>query len=536
LGIAGRASRSTEPENDLMRPWREAAWIAAYGLSWWLGYHVSTDYWFLPAGLRFACLWAAPRRLWPWLAASEFAAILVVVLQGSGYRTWPGFVLGVFAPWLVHAGAIAIANPAQDARDPDTPWRMGRLLLAMLGAALLTACLLTAMSFAETGPEFSDPLLHVLRFAIGDFIAMLIVVPIWLHVSTSRLAGAAGIARDLALFFVPLLALVLLVPALRSRAVVYLGLLALLPMIFLVFRHGWKGGGWTLAFTSVVLYASGELLHAPVTREVMQLFLAVVGAISLMLGASVTALRSARDALSARNEALAVQAAELRALSQRLVRAQEDEQRRIAQELQGELEQGMTTLGTRLGMLARTPLEPAQMAAVDSLRGLTQDIQASVRDVLTQVRPMVLDRHGLEHALRAGPIRDLLTDAEVRFDVLVRGALSELDADVQSAIYRICQEAALDCVRRQRGRRFELALRVVGIGSGQHAVELDLGCGLADADGGNDGADAPVDLLPGTRDRVLALGGDYRCKVDAGTLRHEVRFVAGDGAAPARPG
>ena len=75
-----------------------------------------------------------------------------------------------------------------------------------------------------------------------------------------------------------------------------------------------------------------------------------------MLGAAVRALRQARDALAERNAALAAQALEMRALGERLVRAQEDEQRRVALELQGELEQGMTALGTRLGLLARTPL------------------------------------------------------------------------------------------------------------------------------------------------------------------------------------
>ena len=94
---------------ELRRPWREAGWVLAYGVSWVLGFFVSIHYWFLPAGLRFACLWYAPRRLWSWLALSEFAAIVLVVLQTEGYRTWSGFALGVVLPWLTHAAVVLIA-------------------------------------------------------------------------------------------------------------------------------------------------------------------------------------------------------------------------------------------------------------------------------------------------------------------------------------------------------------------------------------------------------------------------------------------
>lgn len=510
---------------DLARTAREALAIVVYATAWWLGYHVSTDYWFLPAGLRFVSLLATPRRLWAWLALSEFVAIVTIVLQGAGYRTWLGFVLGVFGPWLIHASVVAVADRSGLLREPDTPRRMGRLLLAMLVAALVTAALLTAMRFIEDPGTFSDPLLYLLRFSIGDYIAMLIVTPLWLHASTRRLAGTRAILFDLAVLYLPLLALVLLVPALRSHAITYIGLLALVPMVFMVFRHGWEGAGWSLACTSVALYAIGEALDMRVTQDVMQVFLALVGSISLMLGAAIVALRNARDELARRNDALAAQADELRALSERLVRAQEDEQRRIARELQGELEQGMTALGTRLGMLARTPLEPAQIAAVDSLRSLAQDIHASVREVLHHVRPVALDRHGLEHALRAGPIRDLLADAEVQFDLRVRGSLAVLDADVQGALYRICQEAAVDCVRQRRGRRFSIDLRTSGLKPGQHAVELEVGYGPLPEPWAEDDAAAVPELLPGTRDRVFALGGRYRCFVEDDAIRHRVEFV-----------
>src|SRR5688500_1535452 len=184
----------------------------------------------------------------------------------------------------------------------------------------------------------------------------------------------------------------------------------------------------------------------------------------------------------------------------------------------------MTALGTRLGMLARTPLEPAQMAAVDSLRGLTQDIHASMRDVLVHLRPVALDRHGLQQALHAGPVRDLVTDAGLHYLLLIDGDPAGLDPDVQAALYRICQEAATDCVRRQRSSRFDVELRVESTPQQQRAVRLRVEYDVEAASAARTASSGDENGLPRTRDRVAALGGAYHCRHESFAIRHEVSF------------
>jgi glucose-6-phosphate-specific signal transduction histidine kinase len=164
------------------------------------------------------------------------------------------------------------------------------------------------------------------------------------------------------------------------------------------------------------------------------------------------------------------------------------------------------------------------MAAVDTLRGLTQDVNASMRGVLMRLRPGALDRLGLERALRQGPIQDLLSDAEVVCNIRVRGDVSALDDDAQSAIYRIFQEAANDCVRRAYSRRIDVRL-CADYARGTHfdillQVRYDV-----DTRRGGDSATATAVELPGIRDRVLALGGQYRADLTAGDLLHHVHFV-----------
>jgi glucose-6-phosphate-specific signal transduction histidine kinase len=503
---------------------REAAGLLFYALAWIAGYYVSTDYWFLPAGLRFATLWCAPRRLWPWLAVAEFAAIAVVVSRGAGYGSPLAMLLGTVMPWATHAAVIALGGGAERGRMPDTPRRMTRLLLVMLAAGLVTSIWLTWMRMLEDAALVSEPVQHALVHVVGDMIAMLALTPIAIHLMRCPRSEARRIVLELLLLFLPLLALVVLVPGLRPRASIYAALLALVPMVTMVFRHGWPGGGWGLAFTSLAVYVLAKTIDPQVPRDIMQLFLAVLGAVTLMLGAAVTALRQARDQLAARGDTLALQADTLRALSQRLVRAQEETQRHVAQDLQGEIEQGITALGTHLGLLARTPLEPAQMAAVDTLRGLTQDIHASMRDVLQQLRPVALDRHGLEGALRAGPIQDLLARSQVRSELSLKGDVAALDGDAQSAIYRICQEAANDCVRRARAPRIDFRISVEDL-PGIHFDVLMMIRYEEQPPRSADDAVPSATPLPGTRDRVLALGGDYRCIVADGCTEHRIQFV-----------
>jgi two-component system sensor histidine kinase UhpB len=182
----------------------------------------------------------------------------------------------------------------------------------------------------------------------------------------------------------------------------------------------------------------------------------------------------------------------------------------------------VTALGTRLGLIARKCDDPEVIAALHAQRELVQRIQESIREVLHALRPPVLDRFGLEAALREGPVERLLADAAVEYHPQFSGPIGSIGADVGSAIYRICQEAATNCVRHAQARSFrlqvdaapawgggvEVHLRIEDDGVGMDAGALDRGNGLR-----------------GIRDRVLALAGDYRCDSDAGGTRHLIWFI-----------
>jgi signal transduction histidine kinase len=182
----------------------------------------------------------------------------------------------------------------------------------------------------------------------------------------------------------------------------------------------------------------------------------------------------------------------------------------------------VTALGTRLGLLARKTDDPEMIASLHAQRELVQRIQESIREVLHALRPPVLDRFGLEAALREGPIERLLRDAGIGYLPQFSGPIDRIGPDVGSAVYRICQEAATNCVRHAQARQFRMQLDAAPAWGGGLEVHLrieDDGIGMdaAAADRGNG--------LRGIRDRVLALAGDYRCDSDASGTRHLIWFI-----------
>ena len=516
-------------------PWLRAAALPAavlgYLVLWLASFQISNVYWFLPAGLRFSALWLSPSRRWGWFALADVAAIVIVTLWGRQFQTWVGFALATFAPWCAYALAVLAFRPGGVYAAPESPGRMGSLLGAMVLAAALNALAQTGMALMEARVALPQAASYVFNYLIGDYVGALMLVPVALQLLQP--AGASEGRRrmlvELAIAFAPLYGLLALLIGLGSRAAVYAALLAVVPMIVMAFRHGWRGAAWSISLASFALYFASLRLPLPMPGEMLQLLFGILGSVALLLGAAIGALRRMNAALidrnqreRATNERLAAQAHELRDLGRRLARAREDEQGRLAHELHDELGQMVTALGTRLGLLARKTDDPEMSASLHAQRELVQRIQESIREVLHALRPPVLDRFGLEAALREGPVERLLSDAGVAYHPQFTGPIERIGPDVGSAIYRICQEAATNCVRHAQARQLRLQVDAAPAWGGGLEVHLrieDDGVGMdaGAADRGNG--------LRGIRDRVLALAGDYRCDSDASGTRHLIWFI-----------
>jgi signal transduction histidine kinase len=214
-------------------------------------------------------------------------------------------------------------------------------------------------------------------------------------------------------------------------------------------------------------------------------------------------------------EEIAQSREELRALAARLESIREEERTRIARELHDELGQALTALKLDLAWMERrlhrhTPPELGERCA--SLLGRLDEVMISVRRIVTELRPSVLDQLGLPDAIewqahdfaaRTGLALDLDIDCD---------CCSPPDA-VASAVFRMLQEALNNVAKHANASRVRVALRMDA-----DSLSLDVSDDGRGITHGELRGSQSLGLL-GLRERAIALGGTVTISGDtnAGT-------------------
>ena len=191
----------------------------------------------------------------------------------------------------------------------------------------------------------------------------------------------------------------------------------------------------------------------------------------------------------------------MQTLSRRLVDVQENERRTVARELHDEAAQALVSLRYGLQLLERETGGEGVAARVAELKQTTDAVIDSLHRLAAALRPASLDLVGLEAALR-----QYLRSIEAKWGLTVRfkarGLEGErLPAAVETALYRVVQEAVTNVVRHASATRVDVLVerrdgRVV-------AMVEDDGKGFAPATA--QGAEC-LGLI-GMRERAEALGG-----------------------------
>lgn len=199
-------------------------------------------------------------------------------------------------------------------------------------------------------------------------------------------------------------------------------------------------------------------------------------------------------------------AARLRTMSRRLVDAQEKERRRLSAELHDRIGQDLAAANLDLHLI-KDQLPPAMRARVGArLDDAIERLEATaecVRDVAGALRPPALDAYGLAVSLRTCAEQFAArSTVRVRVDAHVTGARD--DAAVETALYRVCQEALTNVMRHADARAVRIALE-----RGAAGICLS----IADDGRGFEADEAGVAEherlgILGMRERMLAVGGE----------------------------
>lgn len=248
-------------------------------------------------------------------------------------------------------------------------------------------------------------------------------------------------------------------------------------------------------------------LLATLQHQVLAVLSAAVG-ISLLIAWAVfrysVRLEDRLVAQHAREEATA---ADLQRLSAHVVKAQEEERRRIARELHDEIGQALSAVNLELAAAQqRLTRGLAEDDLLGEARALTDGAIRSVRSLSQLLHPSVLEDLGLGAALRS-----FLTTFGHRagLDVVLRDEAlrGRLSPDAERTIYRMVQEATTNTARHAGARTVEIGI-VEAAGELVVTVEDD-GAGFDATRVQRPGGQHGLGLL-GIRERLSQLGGTLR--------------------------
>jgi signal transduction histidine kinase len=189
---------------------------------------------------------------------------------------------------------------------------------------------------------------------------------------------------------------------------------------------------------------------------------------------------------------------EMRDLSGRLMRAQEEERRAISRELHDEVGQMLTGLRMELGTLERGRLDEKRFREhVRDAKKLAEDTMRIVRDLARGLRPTVLDDLGLAPALQ-WQARQFGHRTGIKVSVSIRTDAEALAETHRTCLYRVVQEALTNCAKHAQAT--EIRITLDGDADSVALTVEDNGVGI--------GVPVPGGLgLIGIEERVRELGG-----------------------------
>ncbi len=191
----------------------------------------------------------------------------------------------------------------------------------------------------------------------------------------------------------------------------------------------------------------------------------------------------------------------------RVVKAQEHERKRLARELHDETGQALTSILLGLKPLEQSARTDEERAAMASLRELVVSTLRDVRRLAVELRPSALDDFGLATAVER--LADTFRDSTgMRVDVETRLGEVRLPPEVETALYRIVQEALANIVKHAEATHVSILLTRKDFSVA--AVVEDDGKGFDETNTGDD-----VLGIVGMRERVGLVGG--RLAIESGS-------------------
>jgi two-component system sensor histidine kinase UhpB len=202
-----------------------------------------------------------------------------------------------------------------------------------------------------------------------------------------------------------------------------------------------------------------------------------------------------------------------------VIRAQEEERARIAQDLHDEVNQALTAILLRL-QAAALDVPPGLRSELKEIQTLATQAMEELLTLARTLRPTALDDHGLVPAL-ASQVADFGERTGIKTTFHRHGEAPELSDEEQLVLYRVTQESLSNVVQHSGASAVRVELSSIG----RTVLRVrDDGCGFKS--GGESGRLG----VSGMRERALLVGGRLELRPRSGGGTQVVlRVPAGEG-------
>ncbi len=211
---------------------------------------------------------------------------------------------------------------------------------------------------------------------------------------------------------------------------------------------------------------------------------------------------------------------QLRHLTARLADVQEDERKRLSEELHDQVGQSLAVLNINLNVILNQLDKKTQKdlsKQFEAVQSLINEVTESIRNVMSELHPSVLDDYGLVAALRW--YSDIFKKkVGLQIDVIGEEIENSLPVSQSIALFRITQEALTNVVKHAHAAKV-----VISIENGEDAFILSIkDDGLGFKKSISDGKENLHWGLNIMQERARAVGGELQI---VNSLRHGTEVI-----------
>ena len=449
-----------------------------------------------------------PRDRWWLVVAAAFPAHLAAEL-GVGMDA--GQLLVAFAANCIVAllNAVSLCSLLNGPPWFDSVRKTTTYIAMSAGVNPAVAALVGALGRIVGGADWTDFWLFWSAWYLANAIAALTLSPVaftWHRRQGAPSAPMTGLRMaEAVLYAVALVAVCLLAfqlsVSLAGRSFDPLFLSLPLPIIIWgALRFGERGGsGGVLVVTVVSIW---DALNGPspfvagspeLNVAVLQLFLVGIAIPAMLLSAASSEVRHA--------------AAIARSLVGSLLRAQDEERRRIARDVHDTTAQNLIAAGLLVDGLGAAPGVAA--AKVASVRDLIGQSVGELQTLAYLLHPPLLDQRGLAAALPLF-IKGFSERSRVTVSLEMIESFPRLPIEIELVVYRVVQEALFNVARHSGSETAEVKIlhEAVGPAWKVNLTITDFGVGMLKTPRRSTGASRGAGIgLDSMRERVHQIGG-----------------------------